>query len=116
MRDLVDMVVASADLFPDGFLLYFRMMVRRDPLWKVFVDACHLAMTAHNWRPKLAHIGEVRAIGVLLILLTATLPVRMEAEVETIFGLHSTLLYIRALTARPKTRYAVKAGIGSGTL
>jgi len=51
-----------------------------------------------------------------LVLLIATLPVYMEGELEAILGLQPTIPYIRARTARPKTRYTVKADIDNGKL
>ncbi|CAD0051470.1 unnamed protein product, partial [Aureobasidium pullulans] len=110
MSGPANMVIVSVDNFPDGFLQYARIMVRRGLLRKVFIDECHLA------RPKLAYIDEVRAIGVPLILLTATLPVYIEGELKAILGLQPTVPYIRARTAKPKTRYTVKADIDKGKL
>ncbi|TIA13399.1 hypothetical protein D6C80_06309 [Aureobasidium pullulans] len=100
MFNPANMVVVSVDNFPDRFLQYARMMVRRGLLRKVFIDECYLV------RPKLAHISEVRAIGMPLVLLTATLLVYIEGELEAIL----------ARTARPKTRYTVKADIDNGKL
>jgi superfamily II DNA helicase RecQ len=73
----------------------------------VFVDESHLTFTASDWRPKLAEVRAVRGLKVPTIMLTATLPVLLEFELEVSMAAQM-VRYTRAGTTRVKTRYMVE--------
>lgn len=103
------LVFVSAD-FVTGtqFLSYGQQLGARGVLRRVFVDESHLAFTSSDWRPKLAGLRAVRGLKVPTIMLTATLPVLLEFELEASMAAQMAR-YIRASTTRPKTRYIVEA-------
>ena len=72
-------------------------MAEKGLVRRVFVDECHLAITAHSWRPRLVSLARLRCIEAPIIMLTATLPLHMETDLET-------------------TRYIVKAEVEDGKL
>ena len=78
------LVFVSAD-FAGGsqFLSYAQLLSVKGVLRRVFVDESHLTFTASDWRPKLIEVRAVRGLRVPTILLTATLPVLLEFELET---------------------------------
>jgi superfamily II DNA helicase RecQ len=107
------LVYVSADFVPfTGFLGYARLLQEKGLLRRVFVDECHLAFTASDWRPKMAWLPSVRGLRCPTIMLTATLPLVLEFELEASMAAE-TAKYIRAVTTRVRTRYIVhecKAG------
>lgn len=103
------LVFVSAD-FVTGtqFLSYGQQLGARGVLRRVLVDESHLAFTSSDWRPKLAGLRAVRGLKAPTIMLTATLPVLLEFELEASMAAQMAR-YIRASTTRPKTRYIVEA-------
>ena len=101
-------VVVSADVAGSwGFLTYASLLKRQGLLKRVFIDECHLIFTSSDYRPKLASLKNLRAVGCQMILMTATLPPLLEYELE-----ESMLVrlgrYIRASTVRENIRYVVR--------
>ena len=77
------LVFVSADFVAEGqFLSYAQLLSAKGILRRVFVDESHLTFTASDWRPKLAQVRAVRGLKVPTIMLTATLPVLLEFELE----------------------------------
>jgi superfamily II DNA helicase RecQ len=102
------LVFISADFVSGSqFLSYAQLLSAKGILRRVFVDECHLTFTASDWRPKLAEVRAVRGLRVPIIMLTATLPVLLEFELEESMAA-SMARYIRAVTTRTKTRYIVE--------
>jgi superfamily II DNA helicase RecQ len=78
------LVFVSADFAAGSqFLSYAQLLSVKGVLRRVFVDESHLTFTVSDWRPKLAEVRAVRGLKVPTILLTATLPVLLEFELET---------------------------------
>jgi superfamily II DNA helicase RecQ len=101
------LVFVSADFVAGSqFLSYAQLLSAKGILRRVFVDECHLTFTASDWRPKLAEVRAVRGLRVPTIMLTATLPVLLEFELEESMAAQMAR-YIRAVTTRTKTRYIV---------
>ena len=101
-------VVVSADAASDrSFLQYTTVLAEQRMLRRVFVDECHLALTSSDWRPKLARLGELRALGCQMVLLTATLPPALETDLAEAMMVHCAA-YIRESTVRPGIRYMVQ--------
>ncbi|KAG6116260.1 hypothetical protein E4U13_001989 [Claviceps humidiphila] len=113
----VDLVVVSADNLTDQFFHYTTLMTEKGWLRRVFLDECHLAITAHSWRPKLTRLPKLRSISAPTIMLTATLPLHMERELkETMLLVQDLCWLIRASTARKSFRYMVKSTVADGKL
>lgn len=103
------LVFVSADFVAGSqFLSYAQLLSAKGILRRVFVDESHLTFTASDWRPKLAQVRAVRGLRVPTIMLTATLPVLLEFELEESMAAQMAR-YIRAVTTRTKTRYMVEA-------
>ncbi|KAG5952113.1 hypothetical protein E4U57_006400, partial [Claviceps arundinis] len=113
----VDLVVVSADNLTDLFFHYTMLMTEKGWLRRVFLDECHLAITAHSWRPKLIRLPKLRSISAPTIMLTATLPLHIEREFKkTMLLVQDPCWLIRASTARKSTRYMVKSTVADGKL
>jgi superfamily II DNA helicase RecQ len=109
--DPASIVVVSADKAGDiiskgNFLSYAQLLFSKGLLRRVVVDECHLIFTSSNWRPRLAAVKNLRLLRCPMVLLTATLPPVRELELEQSMALRCAT-YIRASTARLKTRYFV---------
>ncbi|KAK5162702.1 uncharacterized protein LTR77_011237 [Saxophila tyrrhenica] len=99
------LVFVSADVV-QPFMSYARVMEGKGLLRRVFVDESHLTFTSSNWRAKLTTVRLVRGLRAPTIMLTATLPVMLEFELEEQMAAHMAR-YIRMVTTRPRTRYTV---------
>jgi superfamily II DNA helicase RecQ len=100
-------VVVSADVAGDWrFLDYASLLVRQQHLRRVVIDECHLAFTSSDYRPKLAHLKRLRSLHCPTVLLTATLPPVLEVDLSESL-LVPLAQYIRAVTVRKNTRYAI---------
>lgn len=75
-------IVVSADRLDDHFFGYASLLASKGLLRRVFVNKCHLEVTAHSWRKRLVEMARVQTLGVPLVMLTATLPVHMESDLE----------------------------------
>ena len=101
-------VVVSADIAGSlGFLTYASLLKRQGLLKRMFIDECHLIFTSSDYRPKLAKLKDLRAVGCQMILMTATLPPLLEYQLEESM-LVSLGRYIRASTVRENIRYMVR--------
>jgi superfamily II DNA helicase RecQ len=116
LSDPADIVFISADKLGDTFFDYSARMAGKGLVRRVFVDECHLAITAHSWRPRLVSLARLRCIEAPTIMLTATLPLHMETDLETTMRCELSLTLIRACTARRTTRYIVRADVEDGKL
>ncbi len=104
----VALVYVSADFVPfTGFLSYTRLLQGKGILRRIFVDKCYLTFTASDQRPKLAQLRSIRGLRCPTILLTATLPVVCEFELEVSI-VAAIARYIRAVIIRVRTRYTVQ--------
>ncbi|TKA75572.1 hypothetical protein B0A55_07939 [Friedmanniomyces simplex] len=99
------LVLVSADKVVP-FMRYAGVLGEKGLLRRVFVDESHLTFTSSNWRPKLTAVREVRGLKVPTIMLTATLPVVLEFELEASMAAQMAR-YIRVVTTRMRTRYVV---------
>ena len=99
------LVFVSADVV-QPFMSYARVMDGKGLLRRVFVDESHLTFTSSNWRAKLTTVRLVRGLRAPTIMLTATLPVALEFELEEQMAAQMAR-YVRMVTTRPRTRYTV---------
>lgn len=116
VEDPATIVFVSADRLCGSFLDYISRMHSKGLLRRIYVDECHLAITAHSWRPRVAKLSQLRGIGAPLIILTATPPLWMEADLESTLSSTASTSWIRASTARRTTKYAVDESIAEGKL
>ena len=114
--DPATIVVVSADKLDDEFRGYASLLASKGLLRRVFVDEGHLAVTAHSWRKRLVELASVQTLEAPVIMLTATLPVHMECDLEVTMATSMTLAWIRACTARKTTKYVVRANVKDGDL
>jgi hypothetical protein len=115
-EDPATIVFVSADRLSRGFFDYAARMQSKGLLRRIYVDECHLAITAHSWRPKVAELSRLRGVGVPLVMLTATAPVWMESDLEATLSSTVSTSWIRASTARKTTKYTVDESIADGEL
>ena len=104
-------VVVSADVAGDitsnsNFLGYARLIKDKRLLQQVVVDECHLLFTARHWRANLLKVKNLRLLGCLIVLLTATLPPVQEGELKASMLVRNAT-YIWASIAQPNARYFV---------
>ncbi|KAK1809579.1 hypothetical protein LTR12_016055 [Friedmanniomyces endolithicus] len=99
------LVLFSADKV-GPFMRYAGVLGEKGLLRRVFVDESHLTFTSSNWRPKLTAVREVRGLRVPTIMLTATLPIVLEFELEASMAAQMAR-YIRVATTQMRTRYVV---------
>lgn len=101
-------VVVSADFAANwDFLNYGSLLSQQGHLRRVVIDECHLTFTSSDYRPKLAHLKQLRALKCPMILLTATLPPLLEDELSESM-LVRCARYVRAVTVRKNIRYMVQ--------
>jgi superfamily II DNA/RNA helicase len=101
-------VFASADLVDGTNLLgYAQQLLDSGRLRRIFIDECHLIFKENHWRAKLARLSCLRGVDCPFVLLTATLPPRMQFELERCMAIEFCR-YIRADTTRERTRYMVE--------
>ena len=82
MQDPANIVFVSADKLNNTFFDYAARMTGKGLVRRVFVDECHSAVTAYSWRPKMVLLARLRCIKAPTIMLTATLPLHIEADLE----------------------------------
>jgi superfamily II DNA helicase RecQ len=116
LQDPADIVFVIADKLNNTFFDYAARMTGKGLVRRVFVDERHLAVTAHSWRPKMVSLARLRCIEAPTIMLTATLPLHIEADLEANMLCELSLTLIRACTARRATKYIVRAGVDGGKL
>jgi len=117
------LVLVAAELAgKKTFLDYACNLQLQGQLDHIFIDECHLIITAAEYRELLPQLRELRAIACPLTMLTATLPPSMEDEFNEAMALlglcsgdesPSMPIYIRAPTHRPNFVYAVETCMGS---
>jgi len=76
-------------------------------LARVVLDECHLVCTADHYRQVMREAKKLRAFQCQFVMLTATLPPRMQGELEKALLLKRPT-YVRCDTARRDLRYEVK--------
>ncbi|KAK3935784.1 hypothetical protein QBC46DRAFT_367343 [Diplogelasinospora grovesii] len=109
-------IVSAEAACTPGFLEYAHRLVDRQKLDRIFIDECHLTITAGDYRPCMSQLGwYVRQVRTQTVWLTATLPpVMQELLIE-----HNKLVrphMVRESTNRPNIRYIVQREKGKCTL
>jgi superfamily II DNA helicase RecQ len=114
--------VAAETAAKKTFLDYACNLRLLGQLDRIFVDECHLILTAADYRELLPRLEQLRLIPCPLIMLTATLPPYMEEDFSEVMILQGQCqgdasptfpTYIRAPTHRPNFAYAVETVLAS---
>ncbi|KJZ69797.1 hypothetical protein HIM_10815 [Hirsutella minnesotensis 3608] len=102
------LVVVSADVAASaGFTSYVESIRARGLLERIFFDECHTFVTDVGYRTSLGLLVGLHRHGCPLVMLTATLPVKMEKWLrEHMLAEEATI--IRAATTRVNIRYRVE--------
>ena len=115
-------LVAAETAAQKTFLDYACNLHRLGQLDRIFVDECHLILTAAEYRELLPRLEQLRLLPCPLVMLTATLPPSMEEAFDQAMALRGECpggesptfpTYIRAPTHRPNFAYAVEVVLGS---
>ena len=99
----------------DDFLTFASELQTRGVLDRIVVDECQVPLTS-LYRHRLVHLDRLRAIPCQLVLLTGTLPPRLESVLEDNFLLGTKeqgLRYIRSSTNRSNVEYNVEVVCGN---
>jgi superfamily II DNA helicase RecQ len=83
-------------------------------LSRIVVDECHLSVTWSNFRASMNMLRGLKIYPVPLVLLSATVPPRMEQQLRVHFG--SQFLTIRKSTVRPELQYQVRVAPQQGVM
>jgi len=90
----------------DDFREYMELLKARKSLHYIFVDEAHLVVTALSYRPQMAYVSMLTSVGAPIVLLSATVPVKMERDLASTFGIDFRIL--RSTTNRENIAYSVK--------
>ncbi|KLP13772.1 Uncharacterized protein LW94_3354 [Fusarium fujikuroi] len=102
------LVVVSADVAVSGeFTAYVESIRVRGLLERIFLDECHTVITDVGYRERLGQLTGLHRFGCPLVMLTATLPISMEAWFRERM-LAQDAAIIRAPTMRVNIRYRVE--------
>jgi len=105
VEDPASIVFTSADRLSRSIFNYVGRTRSKGLLRKIYADECHLAVTAHNCRPKVAELSELRGIGAPLVVLMATAPGYMENDLESVMS-----------STRETTKYTVNDSVADDKL
>ncbi|KAH6953657.1 P-loop containing nucleoside triphosphate hydrolase protein [Fusarium avenaceum] len=104
----VRLVVVSADVaVGEGFTVYIESIRARGLLERIFFDECHTVITDVGYRERLGQLTGLYRFGCPLVMLTAILPISMEAWFRERM-LAQDAAIIRAPTTRVNIRYRVE--------
>lgn len=109
-RAQVVLVIAEIAV-SDSFLTFVSDLQVAGRLDRIVVDECHVVFTSTSYRRQLHDLDRLRAIPCQFILLTGTLPPRLEAALADAFLLGTReegLRYVRAVTDRSNVAYGVE--------
>ncbi|KAK3080345.1 hypothetical protein LTS18_002267 [Coniosporium uncinatum] len=103
------LVLVSLDQAVGGpFLTYLNQLDSAGDLVRIVIDESHLVCTTESYRRRMREVKQLRMLHCQFVLLTATLPPRMEDVFEKALLLQRPL-YVRSLTMRTELEYhAVK--------
>lgn len=102
----VDILLVSVELcLSDALQNHLGQLHAEGRLARIVVDECHLALVASSWRPAVHQLQHVRRVPVPLLLLSATVPPKMEGPLRQFFC--SQLCVIRSPTTRPNIAHRV---------
>ena len=95
----------------DSFFTFASGLQSCGRLRAIFLDECHVAVTASAYRSKLAELDQLRKIPCQYVLLTGTLPPALQARLCDVLLLGTYddgLRYVRALTDKGNVAYHVQ--------
>jgi superfamily II DNA or RNA helicase len=90
-----------------GFQQFLVRLEQARKLARIVIDECHTILTQRNFRGVMRRLtATVRCVGVQVMLLTATLPLEMEQELQLILGC-VRMKSVRKRTERSELKYSV---------
>jgi superfamily II DNA helicase RecQ len=108
-RASVMLVVAEAAV-SDTFLTFLSDLQVARKLDRIVIDECHVILTAIKYRRRILDLDRLRMIPCQFVLLTGTLPLYMEQEIQSAMLLGSKgdgLRYVRSRVDKPNVAYRV---------
>jgi len=108
MRESAQVVIVGVEhaVHPD-FQQLLIQMENAKKLARIVLDECHIVLTQREFRPDVRRLGSVvRCVSVQLLLLTATLPVKMEKRLRIMMGCEKWKK-VRRIEDRVELRYKV---------
>jgi superfamily II DNA helicase RecQ len=101
------LVIVSADVaVSNEFTAYVESIRARGQLRRIFFDECHTIITDASYRVQLGKLKELHRFGCPMVMLTATLPVKMEPWFRTQM-LCGDAAILRAAAVKLNIRYRV---------
>ena len=101
-------MVVSADVASTTeFLVYVDSLRARQLLGRIFVDECYTVLIDAAYRPRLPEVRAVYRFDCPVVLLTATLPVRLEPPFRELMLAEDAAL-LRACTTKRNIWYRVE--------
>lgn len=102
------LVLGSADVAVSvEFMAYVQSIRSRGRLGRIFLDECHTSITDVSYRARLGTLKEMHRFGCPLVMLTATLPVTMEAWYREAMLCKDAVL-VRSVAVKHNIRYQVR--------
>ena len=86
-----------------AFFLFVQSHITR--ISRIVLDECHLVITWSEFRPEFKRLLHLRTLDVPFVMLTATLPIKMERPLRIALAVDPII--IRCTTARPEIQYHV---------
>ena len=104
-----NLVLVQAEYLPNNaFLQFLQVLKVSGRLDRIVVDEAHVRITQEKWRTAVTKYNILSTIGVPLVMLTATLPVRDEKRFFDKLEISSTsVTTIRSSTVRRNVAYTV---------
>ena len=107
LHNATDVIIVSVEMaIKESFRNFCNRLHNMGTLSRIVVDECHTAKTWQTYRDCFLQLRCIRTSPVPLVLLSATIPPNMEAELRIFYG--SNFFTIRQTTARWNIRYEVK--------
>lgn len=104
-------IIVSADTaVSEAFLTFVSDLQAQGKLGRICFDECHVPLISGSYRRRLLHLDRLRSIPCQIVLLTGSLPPRLEDALADTFLLGSRedgLVYMRAGTDRSNVAYKV---------
>ncbi len=65
-----------------SFLRYASLLQQKEHLQQIMINECHLMFTSSNYQSKLRCLWQLQMLQCQMMLLTATLPLTLENELD----------------------------------
>src|SRR5271154_5474596 len=104
---IAKVMIISADVIDKmRFIIYVDDLRARELLTRIFVNKCHIIITDVEYRKKLERLSRLYRYDVSMVLMTATLSIRMKGWFRRLMLMIDGNM-IRARTRKRNVRYRV---------